>query len=272
MTIETAEKLKSELTDRYVVVEEGVLELRRFVGRTGFVKTVNMNGRAVVQFDSSEDIGWYDIDPSYLKVVDKPEPAPKKETVKETAKSTPAAKKESAAPAAKKKKSGMSPLELARQQGAGGKEDAAKPPQKKSAGLSPLEQARQQGAAGKTNAGKTNAEKTNAEKTSTAKTEATTKPKAKKPVAGGKKLSPLEMARMQDGGGAKTAESEISEPEPEPEAVEENTDSAKADSVNAETESAEEEKPRKSDAPTTSPDGKKLSPLELARRQGPFKG
>src|SRR5579863_9069506 len=72
MSIETAEKLKSQLTDKYVVVKPGVAELRRFSSLTGVVKTVNMSGRALVQFDGPVDIGWYDIDPEYLTVVEAP--------------------------------------------------------------------------------------------------------------------------------------------------------------------------------------------------------
>ncbi|MFG0295768.1 MAG: hypothetical protein ACF8PG_07660, partial [Maioricimonas sp. JB045] len=129
MLIERAEQLKRELTDKYVVVFDNVAELRRFVGLTGRVKTVNMNGRALVEFDGPVDIGWYDIDPTYLRVVDEP--------VRKPAKAAPAAEKK-AQPAAKA--AGKSPLEQARQQGAA-KADGGKKP-------SPLELARQQGAAG----------------------------------------------------------------------------------------------------------------------------
>ena len=72
MSIQRAEQLKRELTDKFVVVADGVPELRRFAGLTGRVKTVNMSSRALVQFDGPADIGWYDIDPSYLVVVDAP--------------------------------------------------------------------------------------------------------------------------------------------------------------------------------------------------------
>ena len=138
---DTAEQLKQELTDKYVVVMDGVPELKRFAGRTGTVRTVNMNGRALVQFEAPADISWYDIDPSYLTVIDAP--LPKKEEAKKPAEEKPAATK----PAAKAK-GGMSPLEMARQQGAagagGGKPAPAAEGGKK---LSPLEMARQQGAA-----------------------------------------------------------------------------------------------------------------------------
>ncbi|MEW4488108.1 hypothetical protein AB1L42_08500 [Thalassoglobus sp. JC818] len=171
MMIDQAEALKRQLTDKYVVVNEGVAELRRFVGLTGRVKTVNMNCRALVQFDGPVDISWYDIDPSFLKVVDAPQPKAKKE---------PAEAKPKAESAPKKPASGQSPLEMARKQGAAG----AKPASGEGKKLSPLEMARQQGAAG------------------AAKPEAKEKPAAS---ASGAKLSPLEMARQQ---GAAKAEAE----------------------------------------------------------------
>jgi hypothetical protein len=209
MSIAVAERLKRELTDKFVVVAKNVPELRRFAGLTGIVKTVNMNGRALVQFDGPEDISWYDIEPSYLIVVD--QPLPKKE---------PAAKQEDPAgkksnPAAttvpKKPSGGKSPLELAREQAAGGKPAARKPglspleqaraqaggtakpaaaPRK--AGLSPLEQARQQGAGGGEKAEEPVAEAPPAETPAAA-------PPAKSDVDVSK-LSPLERARLQGGG------------------------------------------------------------------------
>lgn len=79
------EKLKQEYTDKYVTVDEQRPELQRFGHMTGIVKTVNMNGRALVEFDGLENIGWYDIEIDFLKVVDKP-------VVHETTKKTPVAK------------------------------------------------------------------------------------------------------------------------------------------------------------------------------------
>jgi hypothetical protein len=79
MDLDHIRKLQHEYTGRYVVVDTHLAELRRFDGLTGFVKTVNMNGRALVQFDGRNDMGWYDIDIDYLKVVD---PPPAKEAVK----------------------------------------------------------------------------------------------------------------------------------------------------------------------------------------------
>ncbi len=87
MVFEHIEKLKQQFTDKYVVVDEGCLELRRFNGMTGMIKTVNMNGRALVEFDADNNIGWYDIEIDFLKVIDKPLPK------KETTASKPVAKK-----------------------------------------------------------------------------------------------------------------------------------------------------------------------------------
>lgn len=180
MSIARAEELKRDLTNKYVVVREGVAELRRFVGLTGRVKTVNMSCRALVQFDGPVDISWYDIDPAYLTVVD--QPLPKKATEKEAKHEKPAAAPK-AAPAA----AGKSPLELARQQGAGGAK-----------GPSPLELARQQGAAGKAAEG--GEKKLSPLELARQQGAAGAKPAA---PAGEKRLSPLELARQQ--GAAKSA-------------------------------------------------------------------
>ena len=70
------ELLKSRWTDRYVVVDASVPELARFRQATGLVRTVNMNGRCLVEFDQFNNTAWYDIDPSYLTIVPKPQPKP----------------------------------------------------------------------------------------------------------------------------------------------------------------------------------------------------
>ncbi len=133
MSIERAEQLKKELTDKWVVVTSGIPELRRFQELTGRVKTVNMNCRALVEFDGPEDIGWYDIDPGCLTVVEGPKPKEKPAPAKKPETKTPAAK---ASPAA----AGGSPLDKIRSQG-GGAAPAAKP----AAGGSPLDKIRAQG-------------------------------------------------------------------------------------------------------------------------------
>ncbi|MFO1006003.1 MAG: hypothetical protein U0929_08590 [Planctomycetaceae bacterium] len=168
MSIAQAERLKAELTDKYVIVAEGVPELRRFVGLTGTVKTVNMSCRALVQFNGPVDISWYDIDPSFLKVVDAP--LPKKAEVK--AEAAPAAAKPAVAKPAAGGKSPLdairaagaakpaaapaaggakpSPLDMIRKQAAAkseGAAPAAAPAAASGAALSPLEKIRQQAAA-----------------------------------------------------------------------------------------------------------------------------
>lgn len=122
------EKLKRDLTDKYVVVDASVPELMRFDGHVGQVKTVNMNGRALVEFDAWNNIGWYDIEVDYLKVVPKPEASA--EAKKPEAKPAAAPKAAPAAAVSGEKK--LSPLEMARMQGAA-KGGAAKPPGEKPA-------------------------------------------------------------------------------------------------------------------------------------------
>jgi hypothetical protein len=112
---ESVEALKQQYTDKYVVVDPGRPELARFEHYVGQVKTVNMSGRALVEFlDYHLNIGWFDIDLSALTVVDKPteESKAKAEAKRAVA---PAAAKPAAADAGGKK---LSPLEMARQQGA----------------------------------------------------------------------------------------------------------------------------------------------------------
>lgn len=129
MSIERAEQLKRELTDKWVIVAEQVPELRRFASLTGKVRTVNMNCRALVEFGDREDIGWYDIDPQFLTVVDAPLP---KKKVEQKAKPTPG---KSAAPASKPATGGGSPLDKIRAGSGGGAKPAA-------SGGSPLDKIR----------------------------------------------------------------------------------------------------------------------------------
>lgn len=101
MIFKEIEKLKKDFTDKYVVVDEQRPELKRFNGMTGVVKTVNMNGRALVEFGDHENIGWFDIELDFLKVVDKPIEPEKKPAAAKPAPAKPAAKK-AAKPAAAK--------------------------------------------------------------------------------------------------------------------------------------------------------------------------
>jgi hypothetical protein len=124
---ESVEVLKREYTDKYVVVDSQRPELARFEHYVGQVKTVNMSGRALVEFlDYHLNIGWFDIDLSALKVVDKPTEESKAQAQTKRAVAAPAAKPAAADAGGKK----LSPLEMARQQGAqkpAGAAPAAKP-------------------------------------------------------------------------------------------------------------------------------------------------
>lgn len=104
MVFEEVERLQREYTDKYVVVDAQRPELARFADYTGIVKTINYNGRALVEFlDFNSNIGWFDIGLDYIKIVPKPDPNAKKaEKEKPAAKAAPAAKSAPAKPAAAK--------------------------------------------------------------------------------------------------------------------------------------------------------------------------
>lgn len=150
MTIERAEQLKREWTDRQVLVAADVPELRRFQGRIGTVRTVNMNCRLLVEFDGPADIGWYDIDPQYVEIPD--EAQLEALTRNEAAAATPAAGKAGTAgkaqPAAAEKKppaGSMSPLDRIRASAAGsGKGSAATAPSAAATTSNPIAQIRAQ--------------------------------------------------------------------------------------------------------------------------------
>ncbi|QEG37863.1 hypothetical protein [Bythopirellula goksoeyrii] len=97
MVFPNIEKIKQEYTDKYVVVDAREPELSRFADVVGQVKTVNMSGRALVEFlDYHLNIGWFDIDLDYLKIVDKPIPQEKKPEPKKAPAAKPAAAKKPA--------------------------------------------------------------------------------------------------------------------------------------------------------------------------------
>jgi hypothetical protein len=130
------ERLKAEWTDKYVVVASPAPELARFARATGTVRTVNMNGRCLVEFDQFNNIGWYDIDPSHLKIVTEPLPkAEKPAQAKKAAKPAAAAKKPAAKAATGKRPSTADILAAAR----GGAKPAAKPAGKPAGKLSTAE-------------------------------------------------------------------------------------------------------------------------------------
>jgi hypothetical protein len=121
MVFEQIENLKRQYTDQFVVVDENRPELARFRGVTGQVKTINMNGRALVEFqDYIANIGWYDIELDFLKVVPKPDPAAAKVAAKPAA-AKPVAKE----PAAKAKPASPAPAKAASSKPAAGKMSTA---------------------------------------------------------------------------------------------------------------------------------------------------
>jgi hypothetical protein len=130
MFAENVEQMKRDYTDKYVVVDATQPELARFRDVVGRVKTVNMSGRALVEFeDYHVNIGWYDIDPEFLKVVDKPPPKEKKVEAKKPAakaEAKPAAAKP-AAPAAKGGKPSVAEMLAAARAGGAVKPGAAAP-------------------------------------------------------------------------------------------------------------------------------------------------
>lgn len=128
MVAEDIERIKREYTDKYVVVDSERPELARFRDHVGQVKTVNMSGRALVEFiDYHLNIGWFDIDLDYLKVVDKPAPKVEKPAPPKPDAAPPAKKQAAAAEGGKK----LSPLEMARRQGAAKKDGGAAAPSEK---------------------------------------------------------------------------------------------------------------------------------------------
>jgi hypothetical protein len=130
MFADKIEQMKRDFTDKYVLVDATRPELARFRDVVGRVKTVNMNGRALVEFDEYHlNIGWYDIAPEFLKVVDKPLPREKKVEAKKPAakaEAKPAAAKP-AAPAAKGGKPSVADMLAAARAGGAAKAGGAPP-------------------------------------------------------------------------------------------------------------------------------------------------
>jgi hypothetical protein len=151
MVFPNIEKIKQDYTDKYVMVDPQRPELARFANAVGQVKTVNMSGRALVEFlDYHLNIGWYDIELEFLKVVDKPlpkekteKPVPKKPQDKPEGKAAPttgdkqiADAKKAPAGATSKEGAGAKPSTadiLAKLKGGAGAAPAAAPAAKKEA-------------------------------------------------------------------------------------------------------------------------------------------
>jgi len=180
--------LQREWTDKFVQVDDSVAELKRFSGLTGQVKTVNMSGQALVEFNESEDIGWYDIHPNFLTVVEVEERVEEEVQAAEPPAATEAVSAPAEPPATAVDTSKLSPLELARMQDTGGDAPAAAVP---AAREDVAEDAQAEAPAA-----------------------------AAAPAADTSKLSPLELARMQDAGGdapaaaAPAAKEEVAEEAP----------------------------------------------------------
>jgi len=106
MAFEPIEQLKLAYTDKYVRVADDRPELARFGDAVGRVKTINMSGRALVEFENYlNNPAWHDLPLAALRVVEKPpEPAP--------AAKKPAAEKAPAKPAAKQPAGGKSAADV----------------------------------------------------------------------------------------------------------------------------------------------------------------
>ena len=114
------EALKAYWTGRAVAVREPTGMRARFAGRVGRVRTVNMNGRCLVQF-TGDDETWYDLDPRELVETEAPAektPPPVRPAVGEEPKGEPAPARPAGSPAKPADAKKLSVLELARMQGA----------------------------------------------------------------------------------------------------------------------------------------------------------
>jgi len=191
-SFDEVDELKRQWTEKYVQVDGTRPELKRFAGRTGRVVTVNMSGRALVQFDDAEGWGWgrFDIALPFLKPVAAPAPAAKEKAEKHAAAEKPKAE---AAPAGDAKPAAkMSPIEMMRAKAAA-KAAGEKPPaeapapaESTAAKMSPIEIMRAKAAAkaaGESAAGQTPSVAAPAEAAASGET---------KPAG---KMSPLEMIR-----------------------------------------------------------------------------
>ncbi|HEX4414413.1 MAG TPA: hypothetical protein VH107_12340 [Lacipirellulaceae bacterium] len=140
MSFEQIEQMKRDYTDKWVLVDATRPELARFRDVVGRVKTVNMSGRALVEFDDYHvNIGWYDIDPEFLKFMDEPPPKPAKAEAKKAApKAAPTVKEKPtakpAAPAAKGGRPSVADMLAAARGGGAAKPGAAAPAKPKAEG------------------------------------------------------------------------------------------------------------------------------------------
>ena len=184
-SFDDVDELKRQWTEKFVQVDDTRPELKRFAGRTGRVITVNMSGRAMVQFDD-DAWGWgrYDIALPFLKQVAAPATAAKEKAEKHAAAEKPTA--DAAVTGEQKPTAKMSPIEMMRAKAAakaaGEKPAADAPPEpaaKPAGKMSPLEMIRAKAAA----------------KAGQSETKPTEEPAASGETKPAGKMSPLEMIR-----------------------------------------------------------------------------
>ncbi|WP_186377608.1 hypothetical protein [Planctopirus ephydatiae] len=290
--IDQAERLKRTWTDQYVQVREGIPALTRFRGLTGYVKTVNMNCRLLVEFQQTVDISWYDIDPAHVIRVD----APKVVEPVTTTPSIPAAAPQppvTAAPPETTKK--LSPIEMIRAQQAKSanqshsegtapptkQEDSPSPtvtaPQVPAKPLSPMEMIRAQQAKSRSLAESTPQVPPKVELPATPEEPMTPAVVTATP----QKLSPIEMIRAQQAARAKadpatTASKSASPPAAQeklsetvtPQAVKSPIELIREQQKRAQAEVQKLESPvNPQDKIDPPPTAKPLSPMEIIRQQ-----
>jgi hypothetical protein len=66
------DELRRQYTGKHVTVDPARPELARWAGVVGQVKTINQNGRALVQFAGADE-GWHDFDLDALHLTSPPE-------------------------------------------------------------------------------------------------------------------------------------------------------------------------------------------------------
>lgn len=66
------EKLRQQYTNRYVIIPGAQPKYRRFRGRIGQVKTITMQGQALVGWVDSADRAWYAMELDALELLEEP--------------------------------------------------------------------------------------------------------------------------------------------------------------------------------------------------------
>lgn len=129
MLLERVEKLRETYEGKRVKVASDRADLARFAGQEGCVRTINCNGRALVQFDG-DDRSWYDVALDDLKVVEKPHRATSGGAASGT-------EKPDERPDRREPDQQPSPLEIARSQKRGEAAKERESPQVRPGGIEP---------------------------------------------------------------------------------------------------------------------------------------